>query len=68
LVGLPTLDFILPGRWGLVPADRLGSWAGLMAQSEHGQPADAFAAGDLKTARLFGRHFAHTLLRLGQNT
>jgi NAD(P)H dehydrogenase (quinone) len=45
-------------------ANRLGSWSGLMAQAGHGSPADAFAPGDLKTARLFGWHFAETLERL----
>jgi multimeric flavodoxin WrbA len=45
-------------------ANRLGSWSGLMAQAGHGSPADAFVPGDLKTARMFGRHFAETLERL----
>lgn len=45
-------------------ANRLGSWSGLMAQAGHGAAADAFVPGDLKTARLFGRNFAETLLRL----
>ena len=44
-------------------ANRLGSWSGLMAQAGHGSPADAFAPGDLRTAALFGRHFAATLLQ-----
>jgi multimeric flavodoxin WrbA len=61
---------ILPEQHGGVPyeqaANRLGSWSGLMAQAEHGAPADAFAPGDIKTAHLFGRHFAETLLRLGE--
>jgi multimeric flavodoxin WrbA len=60
---------ILPEQHAGVPyheaANRLGSWSGLMAQAEHGAPADAFAPGDVKTAHLFGQHFAHTLLRLG---
>ena len=60
---------ILPEQHAGVPydeaANRLGSWSGLMAQAGHGSPADAFAPGDVKTARMFGRHFAHTLLRLG---
>ena len=46
-------------------ANRLGSWSGLMAQAGHGAAADAFAPGDVKTARMFGRHFAQTLQRLG---
>ncbi|MEO3689865.1 flavodoxin family protein [Roseateles paludis] len=60
---------ILPEQHDGVPeaeaANRLGSWSGLMAQSGHAAPADAFSPGDLKTARLFGRNFAQTLLRLG---
>lgn len=60
---------ILPEQHAGVPydeaANRLGSWSGLMAQAGHGSPADAFAPGDVKTARMFGRHFARTLLRLG---
>lgn len=45
-------------------ANRLGSWSGLMAQAEKSSPGHAFAAGDIKTARLFGQNFAQTLLRL----
>lgn len=44
--------------------NRLGSWSGLMAQAGHSAPADAFAPGDIKTARLFGRNFAETLHRV----
>ena len=59
---------ILPEQHSGTPydeaANRLGSWSGFMAQAAHGAPADAFAPGDLKTARMFGRHFADTLLRL----
>lgn len=59
---------ILPEQHAGVPydeaANRLGSWSGLMAQAGHGSPADAFAPGDVKTARMFGRHFAQTLQRL----
>lgn len=60
---------ILPEQHAGVPeheaANRLGSWSGLMAQSGHGMPADAFEPGDVKTARMFGRHMAETLHRLG---
>lgn len=60
---------ILPEQHAGVPydeaANRLGSWSGLMAQAGHGSPADAFAPGDVKTARMFGRHFAQTLQRRG---
>ena len=60
---------ILPEQHFGVPyelaANRLGSWSGLMAQAGHSAPADSFVAGDLKTARLFGKNFAQTLLRVG---
>ena len=60
---------ILPEQHTGVPydeaANRLGSWSGLMAQAGHGAAADAFVPGDTKTARMFGRHFAETLQRLG---
>ena len=59
---------ILPEQHLGVPydeaANRLGSWSGLMAQADKASPGHAFAPGDIKTARLFGQHFAHTLLRL----
>jgi multimeric flavodoxin WrbA len=46
-------------------ANRLGSWTGAMAQAAHNAPAEhAFAAGDLKTARMFGASYAATLARL----
>jgi multimeric flavodoxin WrbA len=61
---------IIPEQHAGVPyeeaANRLGSWSGLMAQASHGAPADAFAAGDIKTARMFGRNFAETLHRIGE--
>jgi multimeric flavodoxin WrbA len=60
---------ILPEQHFGVPyeqaANRLGSWSGLMAQAAHSAPADAFMPGDIKTARLFGKNFAETLLRVG---
>lgn len=59
---------VLPEQHAGVPydeaANRLGSWTGLMAQSDHAAPPDAFAPGDLKSARLFGRNVAATLQRL----
>lgn len=59
---------ILPEQHQGVPydeaANRLGSWSGLMAQADKASRGHAFAPGDIKTARLFGQHFAHTLLRL----
>lgn len=59
---------ILPEQHRGVPydeaANRLGSWSGLMAQAGHTSPADAFVRGDIKTARMFGSHFAETLLRM----
>jgi NAD(P)H dehydrogenase (quinone) len=60
---------ILPEQHAGVPydeaANRLGSWSGLMAQAGHSAPADSFVPGDIKTARMFGRHFAETLERVG---
>lgn len=59
---------ILPEQHNGVPydeaANRLGSWSGLMAQAGHAAPADSFVPGDVKTARLFGRHFALSLSRV----
>lgn len=59
---------ILPEQHQGVPyeeaANRLGSWSGLMAQAGHSAPADSFAPGDVKTAHMFGLHFAKTLLRV----
>jgi NAD(P)H dehydrogenase (quinone) len=59
---------ILPEQHAGVPyeeaANRLGSWSGLMAQAGHGSAANDFAAGDIKTAVMFGQGFAETLLRL----
>jgi NAD(P)H dehydrogenase (quinone) len=59
---------ILPEQHRGVPydeaANRLGSWSGLMAQAGHAAPADSFVPGDIKTARLFGRHFAQSLDRV----
>ena len=61
---------ILPEQHGGVPeheaANRLGSWSGLMAQAGHASPADAFAPGDLKTARMFGRNFAQAVQRMAE--
>ena len=58
----------LPERHAGVPydeaANRLGSWSGLMAQAGHSSAADAFPPGDVRTARMFGRHFAESLNRL----
>ncbi|MBX3618766.1 MAG: flavodoxin family protein [Rhizobacter sp.] len=59
---------ILPEQHSGVPydeaANRLGSWSGLMAQAGHAAAADAFVPGDVKTARMFGRHFAQSLDRV----
>ncbi|MBA4327301.1 MAG: flavodoxin family protein [Polaromonas sp.] len=59
---------ILPEQHAGVPeqeaANRLGSWSGMMAQAGHSAPADSFAPGDIKTARMFGTHVAETLLRM----
>src|SRR5690606_10387498 len=60
---------ILPEQHHGVPydeaANRLGSWSGLMAQAAHGAPAEAFVAGDIKTARMFGKNIALALHRVG---
>jgi hypothetical protein len=37
----------------------------LKAQATHGGAADAFPTGDVKTARMFGTHFAETLQQVG---
>ena len=59
---------IIPEQHAGVPydeaANRLGSWSGLMAQAGHSAPADSFAPGDIKTARMFGRNFSLALHRL----
>jgi multimeric flavodoxin WrbA len=59
---------ILPEQHSGVPydqaANRLGSWSGLMAQAGHPASADSFVPGDIKTARMFGRHFAQSLNRV----
>lgn len=59
---------ILPEQRNGVPdeqaANRLGSWTGLMAQAGHGSAPDAFPPGDLKTARMFGAHFARSVHRM----
>lgn len=59
---------ILPEQHSGVPydeaANRLGSWSGLMAQAGHSAPADSFASGDIKTARMFGKNISETLLRV----
>jgi len=59
---------ILPEQHTGVPydeaANRLGSWSGMMAQAGHSAPADAFPAGDIKTAKLFGINFSETLHRV----
>lgn len=59
---------ILPEQHSGVPyeeaANRLGSWSGMMAQAGHSAPADSFAPGDIKTARMFGTNIAEALLRM----
>lgn len=63
-VGNPFLPEQHAGVADAQAVNRLGSWSGLMAQAGHGAPADTFAPGDVKTARLFGQHFAETLERV----
>jgi multimeric flavodoxin WrbA len=59
---------ILPEQHAGVPyeeaANRLGSWSGLMAQAAHNAPADAFAPGDVRTARMFGANVAREMHRV----
>lgn len=59
---------ILPEQHTGVPydeaANRLGSWSGLMAQAGHSASADSFVAGDIKTARMFGKNFSEVLHRV----
>jgi multimeric flavodoxin WrbA len=61
---------ILPEQHSGVPydeaANRLGSWSGLMAQAGHASPADSFAPGDVKTARMFGANFAKAVHRFAR--
>lgn len=45
-------------------ANRLGSFLGAMAQAAQVAPDQAFLPGDLKTGKLFGEHFAKTVLRI----
>jgi multimeric flavodoxin WrbA len=56
---------IFPEQHNGVPyddaANRLGSWSGMMAQADHSASADSFVAGDIKTARMFGKNFAEVL-------
>lgn len=35
-----------------------------MAQAGHSAPADSFPAGDIKTARMFGRNFSEVMHRV----
>lgn len=62
---------ILPEQHSGVPyeeaANRLGSWSGMMAQAGHSAPANSFAPGDIKTARMFGANVAQALLRMNAN-
>lgn len=59
---------ILPEQHSGTPyeeaANRLGSWSGLMAQAGHSAPAVSFVSGDVRTAQMFGRNFANTLVRV----
>lgn len=56
-----------PGsKHGAQPGDvnRIGSYLGLMTQSDNSAPAENPSAGDKKTAQLFGRRIADTVARL----
>jgi NAD(P)H dehydrogenase (quinone) len=52
---------------GTTPDDlnRMGSYMGLMAQSDNASPDITPPIGDLKTAEWFGNYVAQTVLRLG---
>lgn len=56
---------MLPETYKGVPADeaanRLGSYLGAMAQAGQVAPEQAFVAGDLKGAKLFGARFAEVV-------
>jgi len=41
-----------------------GPLKSFMVQAGHSAPADSFVPGDVKTARMFGRHFARSLNRV----
>ncbi|MDO8699736.1 MAG: hypothetical protein Q7J75_04860 [Rhodoferax sp.] len=44
--------------------NRLGSWTGLMAQAGHSAAGQAYAPGDVRTAKAFGQNFASVLARM----
>lgn len=44
--------------------NRLGSYLGVMAQSNQGAPETTTASGDIKTAELYGRHIAEITEKL----
>lgn len=44
-------------------ANRLGSWSGLMVEGGHSNANDNFAAGDIRSARMFGENFSAALHR-----
>ena len=44
--------------------NRLGSYLGVMAQSNQGVPETTTASGDIKTAELYGRHIAEITEKL----
>lgn len=61
-IGNPLLPGTLDGTAPDQAVNALGSWTGAMAQAAHGTaPEQAFTAGDLQGAELFGCNFAQTL-------
>lgn len=62
-IGNPILPEQHAGALYEEAANRLGSWSGFMAQAGHGSEADAFVPGDVKTAHMFGSHFARSVRR-----
>ena len=60
---LPEQHEGVPGAGGRQPVGLVVGADGAVAPRRFS--ADAFSPGDEKTARMFGHHFAQTLLRLG---
>lgn len=46
--------------------NRLGSYLGVMAQSDQGSPETTAPSGDIKTAKLYGKHIAEVAEKFGK--
>ena len=46
--------------------NRLGSYLGVMAQSDQGSPETTPPSGDIKTAKLYGKHIAEVAEKFGK--